>query len=66
MKHKAVIHLKQITLRLPEDVYQDLIRRGDAINCSVNSMIMLLVHLGLKIYDGQAVIQVTQPPDGSE
>ncbi len=48
--------MKQITLRLPEELYMELSKKGEQINCSTNSMIMFLVHLGLKIYDGQAVI----------
>lgn len=48
--------MKQITLRLPEELYIDLGKRGEKINCSTNSMIMVLIHLGLKIYDGEAVI----------
>ncbi len=49
--------MKQITLRLPEELYEELSQKGEKINCSTNSMIMFLVHLGLKIYDGEAVIQ---------
>lgn len=49
--------MKQISLRLPEELYEELSKKGEAINCSANSMIMFLVHLGLKIYDGEAIIQ---------
>lgn len=48
--------MKQITLRLPEKLYTVLSEKGEEINCSTNSMIMVLVHLGLKIYDGEAII----------
>lgn len=52
--------MKQISLRLPEELYDELSRRGEKINCSTNSMIMILIHLGLKIYDGEAVIHQSQ------
>lgn len=52
--------MKQIALRLPEEMYEMLQRKGAEINCSANSLILLLVHLGLKIYDGEAIIH-SQP-----
>lgn len=52
--------MKQISLRLPEELYEELSKRGDKINCSTNSMIMFLIHLGLKIYDGDAVIHQSE------
>ena len=52
--------MKQISLRLPEELYDELSRRGEKINCSTNSVIMILIHLGLKIYDGEAVIHQSQ------
>lgn len=52
------MEVKQITLRLPKELYNDLARRGDEINCSANSMIMFLVKLGLKIYDAETVNQI--------
>ena len=55
-----VKRMKQITLRIPEELYTELGERADKINISTHSIILLLVHLGLKIYDGKAVIQVEE------
>lgn len=57
MKNLGGFVMKQISLRLPETLYEKLSMKGEEINCSTNSMIMMLIHLGLKIYDGQVVIQ---------
>lgn len=48
--------MKQITLRIPEELYDELRDKGDKINCPTHSMIMFLIHMGLKIYDGEAAI----------
>ena len=51
--------MKQIALRLPEEVYTEVSKRGEEMGCSANSLINILIHLGLKALDGKVILKET-------
>lgn len=43
--------MKNFSLRLPDEMYDDLAAKGEEINCSMHSMIMFMIKLGTKVYE---------------
>ena len=46
--------MKQIVLRLPDEVYAEVSKRGEEMGCSVPSLLKVLIHLGTKALDAIA------------
>ena len=49
--------IKQITVRIPEKFFDEIKEEADPIGSSCNSLMMVLMNLGLKVYKGDVVIQ---------
>jgi len=48
--------LTQQTIRLPDEKNDAIKRKAEAIGCSYNSLINILLDLGMKTYDAQIMI----------
>lgn len=51
----------QIGLRVPEHINSRLDERAEAIGISKNALLMVLIDMGMKVYDGD--IRVTPPQE---
>ena len=49
--------IKQITMRIPEKFLEEIKEEADQIGSSCNSLMMVLLKLGLKDYNGEVIIQ---------
>lgn len=54
----VIMHdIKQITMRIPEKFLEEIKEEADQIGSSCNSLMMVLLKLGLKAYNGEVIIQ---------
>ena len=49
--------IKQITVRISDDLFNEIKKEADQIGSSCNSLMMVLMKLGLKVYNGKVTIQ---------
>lgn len=56
--------IKQISFRLSEEVHEELTELANKSSVSLNSLILTLIHLGKKIYNGQAIISLSDDSSG--
>lgn len=52
--------IRQFTLRITEDMYQDAKKEADEIGSSLNSYILLMIRLGIKAYRGKLIIHLEE------
>ena len=48
--------IKQITLRISEEFYDETKKEADKIGSSYNSFLLMLMSLGMKIYNSDEII----------
>lgn len=52
--------IKQLTIRLPENVFEDTKKEAEECGASHNSYLMMLIHLGRKVYNSNTVITLEE------
>jgi predicted HicB family RNase H-like nuclease len=52
---------EQVTLRLPPQLAENLRAKADAKGVSTNSLIMILLDMGLQLYESEIIRQVEPP-----
>ena len=55
MRKDTDVH--QLTMRMSEKLFQDSKMEADLIGSSHNSYMVLMMKLGMKVYNGTAIIQ---------
>lgn len=51
--------MKNITLRVTDELHAQIQEMSEEINCSAHSMILFLIKLGMKVYAADATIHLT-------
>lgn len=49
--------IKQITIRIPENFFNEIKEEADLIGSSCNSLMMILLKFGLRVYNSEISIQ---------
>lgn len=57
LPEREQVSVRQMTLRISNNLFEETQQEADAIGSSQNSFICMMIKLGLKVYNGQVVIQ---------
>ena len=52
--------MKHFSLRVPDELMEQIQGIGEELNCSTHSVIIFLVKLGLKVYGAETTIHLTE------
>lgn len=51
--------MKNFSLRVPDEMHAEIQAMSDEINVSTHAMIMLLINLGMKVYNADVSVSVS-------
>ena len=51
---------QQVTVRMPEDLYESIKAEAEQIGSSFNSFLMVLVSMGMKVYNSTFTQQISK------